>query len=296
MAMKDHFQTSLRLEPALAAPAKKRSLKARRRANELDGATWTRYSISIWREIKKTQEEIQLGHPALFPVALVTRLIECFAASDDRVVLDPFMGVGSTVIAAEALGKIGIGIDVSEDFVEKARRRPRLLTGKPNGQRIIHCDDANHLLKYAEPDTVDLVITSPPYWDILLQRRTADYKEVRHYGGAERDLGKIRTYHSFLYALQRVFKLVYTVLKPGKYCCVVVMDIRKKDRLYPFHADLTNYMEQLGFRLEDIIIWDRGHEYSNLRPLGYPSVFRVNKVHEYILIFRKPATVAGALA
>lgn len=94
--------------------------KARRRANELDGATWTRYSISIWSDIKKTPEEARLRHPALFPSALVTRLIECFTTSEDRVVLDPFAGVGSTVIAAEALGKVGIGIDISEEFIEKA--------------------------------------------------------------------------------------------------------------------------------------------------------------------------------
>jgi len=47
-------------------------------------------------------------------------------------------------------------------------------------------------------------------------------------------------------------------------------------------------MEQIGYVLEDIIIWDRRREYNNLRPLGYPYVFVVNKVHEYILIFKKP--------
>jgi len=261
----------------------------------LDGATWTRYSISIWSDIKKTSEEIELGHPAIFPAALVRRLIECFSGSEDRVVLDPFVGIGSTAIAAEAEGKIGIGIEISEEYAQKAKQRPRLLTAKPGGERIIHTADAADLLKYVEPDSVDLVITSPPYWDILLRKRTADYKETRHYGSAERDLGKIRRYHDFLYALQRVFKPVYDTLKAGKYCCVVVMDLRKKDRFYPFHADLTNYLKQIGFELDDIIIWDRRHEYNNLRPLGYPSVFRVNKAHEYILILRKPARTGADL-
>ena len=48
-------------------------------------------------------------------------------------------------------------------------------------------------------------------------------------------------------------------------------------------------MQEIGFLLDDIIIWDRRQEYNHLRPLGYPSVFRINKVHEYILIFKKPA-------
>ena len=79
-------------------------------------------------------------------------------------------------------------------------------------------------------------------------------------------------------------------LKPGAYCCVVVMDLRKGDRLYPLHVDLGARLGDLGFICDDLIIWDRRGEYNNLRPLGYPSVFRVNRVHEYVLIFQKPAT------
>lgn len=287
--MEQGLQRELPL-PLEEAPRKKRSpLGLRKRANDLDGATWTRHSISIWSDIKKTREEIQLGHPAIFPAALVTRLIECFTTSHDRIILDPFVGIGSTAIAAESLGKIGIGIDISHEFIQKAQQRPRLMTGPAGGERRLYADDASNLLSYVEPESVDLVITSPPYWDILLQRRTADYKEVRHYGQSDNDLGRIRSYHDFLFALQKVFKLVYTALKPGKFCCIIVMDLRKKNRLYLYHADLAAYLQQIGFQLEDLMIWDRRHEYSNLRPLGYPSVFRVNKVHEYILLFRKPA-------
>ena len=46
--------------------------------------------------------------------------------------------------------------------------------------------------------------------------------------------------------------------------------------------------QEMGFLFDDLIIWDRKHEYNNLRPLGHPSVFRINRVHEYILIFQKP--------
>lgn len=270
--------------PKTARPAS----KARKRANDLDGATWTRYSISIWSDIKKTPEEVRLKHPALFPSALVARLMECFTTSQDRIVLDPFVGVGSTVIAAETLGKVGIGIDISDQFVQRARQRPRQMTAKPGGDRRLIVDDAFNLLSHVQPNSVDLVVTSPPYWDILLQPRTADYKEIRHYGESEKDLGKMPRYRDFITALQNVFRLVHTALKPGKYCCVVVMDVRKKDTLYMLHADLAEALQQIGFILDDIIIWDRRHEYNNLRPLGYPSVFRVNRVHEYILIFKKP--------
>jgi hypothetical protein len=65
------------------------------------------------------------------------------------------------------------------------------------------------------------------------------------------------------------------------------MDIRKKNVFYPLHMDLTNTLKNVGFVLDDIIIWDRQFEYNNMKPLGFPCKFRVNKVHEYVLIFVK---------
>ena len=56
---------------------------------------------------------------------------------------------------------------------------------------------------------------------------------------------------------------------------------------FPFHSDLATRMQALGFVYDDLILWDRRQEYNNLRPLGYPYRFRVNKVHEFLLIFQK---------
>lgn len=276
------------------SPKPRRTTK---RANSLDGATWIRHSISIWDDIRKTSEEIALKHPAIFPAQLPMRLLQCFTTNKDRMILDPFVGIGSTVLAAEALGKIGIGLDVSEEYIQKAGRRSALTKDMFDGtngdeiglgERRYYLADANDLLDYVEPNSVDMVITSPPYWDILLRNRTADYKKVRHYGDSDKDIGKIADYDTFLTTLTGIFENVYKALRPGKYCCVVVMDLRKKSNFYPYHADLANRMEEIDFILDDIIIWNRAHEYNNLRPLGYPSVFRVNRIHEYILIFKKP--------
>ena len=263
------------------------------RCNDLDGATWARNSISIWSDLRKSPEESALHHPALFPLALASRLIECFTTPAERVVLDPFAGVGTTPLAALQLGGTGIGLELSGEFIKLARKRLTQLKEGCAGQATFHCADARRLAKFVAPESVDLVVTSPPYWDILLRRRTADRKATRDYGKAGRDLGKIADYAEFLTALEAVFGQVYTALKPGKYCCVVVMDLRKKDRFFPLHADLASRMEGLGFIFDDLIIWDRRQEYNNLRPLGYPSVFRINKTHEFILIFRKPKSGAA---
>ena len=259
----------------------------RKHCNNLDGKTWLKYSISIWSEISKTTSELKLKHPAIFPVALASRLIAIFMNKDDRVVLDPFAGVGSTLVAAKESGKESIGIELSTEFIAVAKNRL--------DQLILHQEKATifpanalDLSQYVAPESVDFVCTSPPYWNILSEKRSADYKEIRDYGKASDDLGKIQDYQEFLAKLKDVFAEVYKVMRKGAYCCVIVMDIRKKSKFYPFHSDVAELMQSLGFIYDDLIIWDRRHEYNNMRPLGYPSVFRVNKAHEFILIFQKP--------
>lgn len=264
--------------------------KNRKRANDLDGATWTRNSISIWSDIRKTKEEIDLGHPAIFPAQLVTRLVESFTRNDERMILDPFCGSGSTVVAASRMGRVGIGFEINPEYVVLANQRlgyRELWQTEIDTASTIYQDDARRMRKYLAAESVDMVITSPPYWDILSQKRTADGKEIRDYGDAVDDLGKVIDYRDFLDQLAKVFRPVYEVMRPEKYCVVVVMDLRKKDTFYPFHSDVAQMMERVGFVYDDLIIWDRRHEYNNLRPLGYPSVFRVNKCHEYVLIFQK---------
>ncbi|MDR0978151.1 MAG: site-specific DNA-methyltransferase, partial [Endomicrobium sp.] len=80
---------------------------------------------------------------------------------------------------------------------------------------------------------------------------------------------------------------IHKVLKKNAYCVVNVMDIRKKNIFYSLHSDLANVMQKIGYTYDDIIIWDRQKDYNNMRPLGYPFKFRINKIHEYLMIFVK---------
>ncbi|MFQ5688039.1 MAG: DNA methyltransferase [Candidatus Scalindua sp.] len=255
---------------------------------DLDGKTWLQYSISIWSDIRKSGEENGLSHPAIFPNMLPERLIKIYSNEGD-LVFDPFAGSGSTLIAAKNLRRFGKGIELSEQFIKLYKQRTNNLNlfDDHEFEPELAKADARNLCKYIEENSVQLTITSPPYWDILNQKRTADYKEARKYSDFEADLGNIESYETFLANLKDIFSAVYQVTKKDGFCCVVVMDLRKKDKFYPFHMHITDFMLEIGFRLDDTIIWDRRQEYNNLRPLGYPYVFRINKVHEFILIFKK---------
>ncbi len=266
---------------------KESSTKKKEKLNKLDGKTWSKYSISIWN-ITKNKKEMKLKHPAMFPSELCRRLIEIYTKEGDTI-LDPFMGSGSTIVAAKELGRKGIGFDINPDFIKLTKTRisqESLINNMPIKPEIF-CENAINIHNFVKPDSIDLVITSPPYWNIHTRKRTADYKESRPYSALNGDIGNIPDYNKFMEKLKAIFEDVYQVLKPGKKCIIIVMDIRVESKFYPFHMDVCEMMKKIGFALDDIIIWDRRKEYSNLRPLGYPYVFIVNKIHEYILIFRK---------
>ncbi|MDH7577409.1 MAG: DNA methyltransferase [Bacillota bacterium] len=277
-----------------------KNLRARDTANaqegigRLDGRTWLRYSISIWNDLVKTPAERRFGHPAMFPLALTDRLIRIFYRGRTGIILDPFLGSGSTVCSAYRFGIPSVGFELAPEFLEVARQRLAEIQGPAGAYPRLIQADSRRLLQYLEPASTGLCLTSPPYWNILQQRRSADGKAPRHYGNHAGDLGKIADYGEFLEALGEVFGQVWETLLPGAYCLVVVMDLRKGSKFYPFHMDFALLMNRLGYVLDDLVIWDRRQEYNNLRPLGYPHVFRINKIHEFILIFRKPPRPKGA--
>ena len=252
-----------------------------KRCNELSGKEWLQNSFSIWRDVNKTKEEKDMKHPASYPVSLCEKLIRTFSKANASI-LDPFNGIGSTMVAVKNLERYGTGIELSEEYTLKAYER----IGDYDKVKII-VGDSFEVLEELPQESFDLCITSPPYWDILNMKRSADKKETVNYSDKENDLGNVAEYGEFVNLLGGLFEKVGRCLKKGGYCIVNVMDIRKKSNFYPLHCDLANEMQRRGYIFDDIIIWDRQSEYNNMKPLGYPYKFRINKVHEYILIFVK---------
>lgn len=259
------------------------------KTNNLSGKEWLQNSFSIWRDLGKNEEERKLKHPAIFTIKLVSKLIDTFCKAESSLILDPFAGSGTTLLAALMKGHQTIGFDLNSDFKQSflERARGKYFLGNEILEDCYVIQDSRFLSQKVQKDSVDLCVTSPPYWDILNQKRTADYKENINYSDDKEDLGNINDYTDFLENLRIVFQEIYSVLKPKSYFLLNVMDLRKKDKFFPLHMDVTYHAQVEGFSLEDIIIWDRQSEYNSMRPLGYPFKFIVNKVHEYILIFRK---------
>ena len=250
-----------------------------KKCNDLSGKEWLQNSFSIWRDLIKTKEEKDLKHPASYPVSLCEKLIRTFSKSGSRV-LDPFNGIGSSMVAAHNLNYSGVGVDLSEEFCRIAKKR----VDNDDNIKIINGDSFEEIEKFSE-NYFDICITSPPYWDILNMKRSADGKKTVNYSDKGNDLGNISNYEDFITSLGELFTKIRKKLKPRGYCIINVMDLRKKSQFYPLHSDLATEMQRIGYIYDDLIIWDRQQDYNNMRPLGYPCKFRINKVHEYLLIF-----------
>ncbi|GMR02121.1 MAG: site-specific DNA-methyltransferase [Acidimicrobiia bacterium] len=77
-------------------------------------------TVSIWDILPESARRV--GHPAPFPVELPRRLIELYTFEGD-LVLDPFLGSGSTAVAAVETGRRYVGYDLSAEYLEIAERR-----------------------------------------------------------------------------------------------------------------------------------------------------------------------------
>jgi site-specific DNA-methyltransferase (adenine-specific) len=78
------------------------------------------YTKSVWN--MKTESAKRIGHPAPFPIELPYRLIQLYSYKDD-IVLDPFMGSGTTALAAMNSNRNYVGFELSEEYCNLAKNR-----------------------------------------------------------------------------------------------------------------------------------------------------------------------------
>ena len=271
--------------------------------NGLTPKEWAQLSKSVWpaREVSSAREWYHLEHGATFSVALAERVIKIYTKKGD-LVLDPFLGVGTTLVAARNLGRKGIGIELYEKFVKIAKQLLSQETLASTPEQTVICGDCRDLLKWVEPNSVQLMFTSPPYANFIhrsIEDRQKTHKNswlvqknvsvVKPYGEDPRDFGNL-PYEKFLEEIKDLMKKLLVVTKPGGYNVWVVKDHRDPQRgrpITPVHSDFARIGEEVGFIYHDLIIWDQ-NEQRSLVLLGYPSVFYVNINHTFLVVLRKP--------
>lgn len=272
---------------------KKEKYDKRNVLNDLSGREWLLLTKSIWVSEKNGDDKFAFQHPAPFLINDIRKLIKFFTKKN-MIVLDPFCGSGTTLVASAREHRKGIGIDLNKSYCQMSRKRLRDLNLIKNQQVI--CGDS--LKKISEiKGKIDYCVTSPPYHNILRHNggglRDEKEKEVRNgsrlgvefYSNDKRDLGNQTEYKVFLIMLKGVMSEVYNKLRDRKYCSIIISDFTVNKKETNASGDVIRLMQDIGFGFEGSIVLVQDNK--PLYPFGYPFAYKINHHHQYILNFRK---------
>ena len=266
--------------------------------NDLTAKEWIIETVSVWNQrglgAGHPDTRIERQHPAPFSFTDVSRLVRFFTKRG-QLVLDPFVGIGSTLKACALEGRQGVGIELNPHFAELTRERIRTevrdMFSTADEQQVLE-GDARDLLPGIADESVDFIVTSPPYWAILKkedhkvrQERIANGLST-DYGDDPKDLGQISSYEEFLRELLAIFSECQRVLKRGKFMTIVVSDFRDKSRYVMFHSDLAQELEAIGLEMRGLKVLYQRHK--KVYPYGYPYSYVPNIHHQYILVLQRP--------
>lgn len=268
--------------------------------NGLTPSEWASLSKNVWNDVSSPREKKHIDHGATYPEKLVNRLIRMYTKKGD-LVLDPFLGTGTTLEACRNTDRIGIGIELNERFIDYALEITKQATLQKALPLTVINDDCRNLLNYVKEESIQLMVTSPPYANFIQKSledrenihktsiiRLENNSTVNQYSKKEEDFGNL-DYLKFLQELKELMKKIFLVTKKGGYNVWVVKDYRdtkNKIPYVPFHSDLAKIGEEVGFKYHDLIIWDQTGQ-RKLVLLGFPSVFYTNQNCSFLVVLRK---------
>jgi len=262
--------------------------------------TWIKNQVAIW-EIPYEKRDIRdkSVHPASFPIALPARCIEQFTHRGE-LVLDPFGGIGSTLVAAQDLERNAVAFDLKKEYVDIANSRLQQSTLFGEGtKQLAIVEDAREIPKYLPPSSVALCVTSPPYANMLNRNRLnktyrTELRKVKHFGenlqysSDPRDLGTMHP-EEYKEALAEIFQGIFPLLRPKAHCVVNINDLWEDNRRILLHVLVIEALQSVGYELRNIIIWDKRNLVNKVGIYGWPNNFiTLSITFEYILDFWKP--------
>lgn len=265
--------------------------------NCLTAKEWLKSQLGVWqftyesRDIRK--KDI---HPATFPISLSKKVIELFT-HEGELVLDPFVGSGTTLVAAQDINRNALGFDLLGRYAELSNSRLRTNNIFNRTQQIAIHEDARNIPNYVKPGTASLIWTSPPYANLLNRKRknksrrdrnNEQLNKVEQYSQDPRDIGTY-TIDEYRKAMGDIYEGLLPLLKEKGHCVINVPDMWWENKRITIHVDLITELRTRGYELRNIIIWDRTNIVNRIGIFGWPSNYiTMGVTFEYLLDFWKP--------
>ncbi len=265
----------------------------------LTAKEWVKAQLGVWRfAYEKRDIRDKNLHPATFPIALAKKVISLFT-HEGELVIDPFVGSGTTLVAAQDLNRNSVGFDLQEKYIDLCVERLKSNNLFNQSQQIAVQDDARNIPLYFAPGSVSLIWTSPPYANLLNrkrknksrrgdERKNEQFGKVEQYSQDPRDLGTMPL-EQYTQAMGDIFEKLLPLLKPKAHCVINVADMWWENRRLTVHIALVEELRKRGYELRNIIIWDRTNIVNRVGIFGWPSNYiTMGTTFEYLLDFWRP--------
>ncbi|MFB6155654.1 MAG: DNA methyltransferase [Haloferacaceae archaeon] len=277
----------------------------RNEINDLTGREWKYATKSVIAEQYPPafQHDLRSEHGGQKPPRLCMELLQRFSKAGDRV-LDPFAGVGGTLLAASLAADEGTGlrdavgfernprwVEVYREVLERENAERRARGEGALETQDLREGDCTDLVGDLDDDSVDLLLTDVPYWTMDSVEQTRNAKRTRasklgSFGDGEPDErdGDLQTEEEWLDEMREAFETFRPALKSGAYAVVFVGDMYR-DQSYNFlAADLARELAAVGYTPKANLVWYDPSK--DLHVYGYPFSFVPSMVHQNVLVFR----------
>ncbi len=278
--------------------------------NCMTAKEWTQSQVAVW-EFYYNGKDIRDKdiHPAVFPIGLPKKCIQLFT-HEGELVVDPFVGSGTTLVAALETNRNAVGFDMKQEYIDLSNHRvadTKLDHYFPDREKITQQiavkAEGHDIPKFLKPETVSLFVTSPPYANMLNRPRTnksmrgnlrqnKHYLKVQQYSADPLDLGTMEP-RKYAQVLGEIYRGMLPLLKPKGHSIINVTDLWFKEvklgKRVPVHLYVIEEMQNAGYELRNTIIWDRRNLVNKVGIFGWPNNYiTFGTTFEYILDFWKP--------
>ena len=265
--------------------------------NCLTAKEWLKDQIGVWQfTYEKRDIRDKTLHPATFPISLSKRVIELFTHKGE-LVLDPFVGSGTTLVAAQDLDRNAVGFDLKKAYITLSKQRLAATKLLNKSKQTPIQGDARNISLCLPEESVKLIWTSPPYANLLnrprsnksrRERNNGQLGKVEQYSQDPNDLGTLEL-EEYTKIMGDIFYKLYPLLKPGGHCVINVPDMWWANKRITLHVSLIEELRKRGFELRNVIIWDRTNIVNGIGIFGWPSNYiTMGVTFEYLLDFWKP--------
>jgi len=270
--------------------------------NCMTAKEWLKSQLGVWQfSYEERDIRDKTIHPATFPLSLSRKIIELFT-HEGELVLDPFVGSGTTLLAAQDTNRNAVGFDLQQKYIDLCERRLIQKRMFNNTKQVAIQDDSKNVAYYMDPNSVALIWTSPPYANLLNRERKNKSRrnrnneqlgKVEQYSQDPRDLGTMEL-DEYAKSMGDIFESLLPLLKVKAHCVINVPDMWWENKRITIHVSLIEEMRKRGYELRNIIIWDRTNVVNQIGIFGWPSNYiTMGVTFEYLLDFWRPPGAGG---